>query len=300
MSEIIRKGSEVWKRPFALAGLLFTLAPVPIDLKKYQAVLLDLDGTLYHGGQPLPGAIELIRKLQTDGLTYACLTNSASSPQRAARRLAEMGLNIDPQRIHTAVAAACDYILENFPQKSQHNQVSESVPRVFNLCTESVQQLLDGKVQWVQSEHEPCDVVLAGSPANVYATEPRQRIALVLLRHGAALVSLCADRVYPSSRGLEFGSGALAAMLSYAADVKPIFCGKPERFFFMDMCHNLRLDPARCVLIGDNVESDVLGARSVGMATILTLSGVTRRRDLLKLPPELQPDHVVEDLTELL
>jgi hypothetical protein len=80
----------------------------------------------------------------------------------------------------------------------------------------------------------------AGAPSNAYATEDRQRVALLLLRHGAALVGLCADRVYPSPRGLEFGSGSQSAMLSYAANVEPFFCGKPEKIFFMELCQNAK------------------------------------------------------------
>lgn len=252
--------------------------------------MLDLDGTVYHEDHPLPGAIELIRKLQADGRKFACLSNSASSPLRVMDRLNTMGVDLEPDRIYTAAAAACDYVLETF----------EPRPRVFNLATESVREMLEGLVEWVQTTGEPCDVVIAGAPSNVHATDDRQRIALHLLRHGARLVGLCADRVYPSPRGLEFGSGAQCAMLAYAANVQPFFCGKPERIFFHELCHRIHIEPVHCVLIGDNLESDVKGARAVGMATILTLSGVTRRRDLQSLPPELQPDLIVEDLRELL
>jgi ribonucleotide monophosphatase NagD (HAD superfamily) len=160
--------------------------------------------------------------------------------------------------------------------------------------------MLEGKVDWVQKGDEPCDAIVAGAPSNVHATDERQRTALQLLRSGAALVGLCNDRVYPSPRGIEFGAGAMCAMLSYGADVKPVFCGKPERIFFTELCHRLRVDPTRCVLIGDNLESDVGGAKSVGMISVLTLSGVTHERDLKRLPPHLRPEHVVRDLTDLL
>jgi ribonucleotide monophosphatase NagD (HAD superfamily) len=160
--------------------------------------------------------------------------------------------------------------------------------------------MLDGLVEWVNTGGEPCDVVLSGAPSNAFATEPRQRIALQLLRRGAALVALCADRVYPSPRGLEFGSGAHAAMLSYASNVKPFFTGKPNQIFFMELCERVKVEPQRCVLIGDNLESDVMGAKNVGMSTVLVLSGVTRRRDLQQVVVEYQPDWVIEDLKELL
>ncbi len=270
--------------------------PSSIDLSTYDAILLDLDGTVYHEDHPLPGAVELIRKLQQENRRYACLSNSASSPLRVMQRLHTMGVDVDPGHIYTAAAAACDYVLKNFPEDSPGSRK----PRVFNLATESVREMLEGLVEWVQTGGEPCDAVISGAPSNVYATDERQRLALQLLRRGAALVGLCADRVYPSPRGLEFGSGAQGAMLAYAANVKPFFCGKPDQVFFLELCVRVNVAPQRCVIIGDNLESDVLGAKQVGMGTILVLSGVTRRRDLQRLAPQHQPDYVLEDLTELL
>jgi HAD superfamily hydrolase (TIGR01450 family) len=270
---------------------------VAIDLSQFAVVLLDLDGTVYHEEHPLPGAVELIHKLQADRLRFACLSNSSASPLRVMNRLNGMGVDVEPDQIYTAAAAACDYILQNFPPQTPWTPRAKA--RVFNLATESVQEMLEGMVDWVQGGGEPCDVVIAAAPSSLYATEERQRIALQLLRKVTPLVGLCADRVYPSPRGLEFGSGAMCAMLSYAANVKPFFCGKPEKIFFIELCHRLKVPPAKCVLIGDNLESDVFGAKALGMATILTLSGVTRRRDLLAIAPETRPDYVVEDLTEL-
>lgn len=261
-----------------------------IDLSTFEAVLLDLDGTVYHEDRPLPGAIELIRKFQADGRRFACLSNSASSPMRVMDRLQAMGVDLFPDDIYTAAAAACDYVVEHYGPR----------PRVFNLATESVQEMLGDIVDWVQSAGEPCDAVICGAPSNVYAIEDRQRLALQLLRKGAALVGLCADRVYPSPRGLEFGAGSLSSMLAYAAHVKPFFCGKPEKIFFLELCTRLKVSPSKCVLIGDNIESDVLGAKALGMESILVLSGVTRRRDLLRFDQSQQPEFVVDELTELL
>jgi HAD superfamily hydrolase (TIGR01450 family) len=268
--------------------------PDPLDLSQYAAVLLDLDGTVYHEDHALPGAVELIRRLQAEGRPYACLTNSTSSPERLTVRLRRMGVEVDPAHIYTAAAATADYVVEHF------GCGADSLPRVFNLSTEGVQEMLEGKVRWVQNPSEPCDVVICGVPLNVFATEERQRSAMLLLRQGAALVGICADRVYPSPRGLEFGVGAMAAMLAYAAGVTPVFCGKPEKIFFHELCARLGVEPHRCVLIGDNLESDIAGGKGIGMRTVLCLSGVHRREDAERLPPERRPDAIIGDLREVL
>jgi 4-nitrophenyl phosphatase len=266
---------------------------VPLDLRQYQAVLLDLDGTVYHEDHALPGAVELIRRLQEHGRKYACLTNSTMDPTRIAARLSQMGVEVDPEHIYPAAAAAADYAMAHFSDSRSGE------PRVINLATEGIRDLLDGKVQWVESENEQCDAVISGVPLNVYATNERQRIAMLLLRQGAALVAICADRIYPSPRGLEFGVGALAAMLAYAAAVEPIYCGKPEKLFFQELCHRLKVDPTKCVLIGDNPESDISGGKAVGMRTILTLCGITTRESVERLLPEHRPDAVIADLRDL-
>jgi 4-nitrophenyl phosphatase len=265
---------------------------VSFDFSPFDAVLLDLDGTLYYEEHVLPGAAELVRRIQREGRNYACLTNSTSSPQRLHARLSRMGIEMPPANIYTAAAAAADYVLE-------HCHAPDAPPRIFNLATEGLHDMLDGRVTWVVSEQEPCDAVIAGAPANVFATPDRQRTALYLLRAGAKLVGICADRVYPSPRGLELGSGALTHMMAYAANASPVFTGKPERIFFEELCRRLGVPPQRCVLVGDNLESDIAGAKHVGMATVLTLTGVTRPGDVPRIPPALAPNLIVDDLTKL-
>jgi HAD superfamily hydrolase (TIGR01450 family) len=270
-----------------------------MDFSPYQAVLLDLDGTVYHEDQPLPGAIELIRRLQADGQRFACLSNSSSSPLGVMERLGMMGVEIDPDNIYTAAAASCDYVLEKYGH--DESGPPHRKPRVYNLGSAGIQTMLEGFVDWVHTGGEPCNAVIVAAPTTDYARDEDRRLtALQLARRGADVIGMCADRVYPSPRGLEFGAGALTWMIAYAAGVEPVFCGKPQPLFFHELCKRLNVDPRWCLLIGDNLESDVAGGKGVGMRTIITLGGVTRRSDLRDWPAHMQPDLVVEDLTELL
>lgn len=271
---------------------------MPLDFSPYQAVLLDLDGTVYHEDHPLPGAIELIKRLQAEQRPFACLTNSSASPLRIMARLEMMGVDVDPNNIYTAAAAACDYVIETFGNLVDESGATRK-PRIYNLATESVDEMLGGLVDWVQASDAPCDAIIVGPPDTVYTDAQRQRTALLLARQGAKLIGICADRLFPSPRGIEFGAGAHTWMIAYAAGVEPTFCGKPQNLFFHELCKRLNVDPAWCLLIGDNLESDISGAKAVGMRTVLTLSGVCRREDLASVPENLQPDLLVEDLREL-
>jgi ribonucleotide monophosphatase NagD (HAD superfamily) len=117
---------------------------------------------------------------------------------------------------------------------------------------------------------------------------------------GAKLVGLCADRAYPTPRGFEIGAGGVTAMLAYAANVTPVYCGKPEAWFFLDLCKRLEVDPWKCVLIGDNLEADIAGAKRVGMKTILTLTGLATRLAGESAPADQRADRVINDLRDLL
>lgn len=260
------------------------------DFSNYAAILLDLDGTIYHADHALPGAVALLERLKREGRKYACLSNTTLSPQEVAQRLSGFGVTgLDADHIYTAAFAAITHILETFGPR----------PRVFNLATQGVHEMLDGKVHWVQGPGELCDVVMVGAPASQYASFDRQLMALQLLRDGAKLVGTSADRIYPTQTGVEFGSGALCAMLGYAANCTPYLSGKPQPVFFQNLCKKLGVEPSRCVLIGDNLETDIKGARQQGMMTILPLTGITNRKHLEALAPQDRPQLVIKDLTEL-
>lgn len=264
------------------------------DLRRYDAVLIDLDGTFYReepvGARVLPGAVELVRMLDARQQKYACLTNAGASPRQLSKRLTGMGVDIHPDHIWSCAAACAEYVLHRFGTNAS----------VFNMATEGMDELLSGKVRWTEHDQDRCDVVLAAGPVNRGASPERQWMALQLLRRGAALVGLCADRVYPSHRGFEFGSGAMTAMLAYAADTKPTFCGKPEEVFFRELCTRLGVAPERCILLGDNLDSDIAGARRVGMSSALMLTGITSRAEAARAGHERRPDFVVESMTNLI
>lgn len=264
---------------------------MPVDLSRFRAVLLDLDGTLCHDQHALPHAVDAVRRLQEMGKIIGVISNSGAGPLRVQMRLHAAAIEVDAARIYTAAAHTADHLLQSFDPVQLGRR-----PRIFNLSTESIQEMLTGKVDWVTTGGEPCDAIAAAAPTSPYCTLDRMRIALQLARGGAMLVGLCADRVFPSGRGIEFGSGSLTSMLAYAANITPTYCGKPQPGFFLDFCRHLEVTPGECLLIGDNLEADIAGGMRVGIQGVLTLTGVTRRRDLLQLPDELRPLDVIDDL----
>lgn len=260
------------------------------DLKSYDAVLLDLDGTIWHEEVALPGAVELIAALQKRRQPFAFISNSGLSPAKLLARLGRMGVSgVACEQVYSAASAACDYVRGRWPKGA----------RVFTIAGSAVDELLGDHVRFVdEADTQPADVVMSASLINPNVTIDRFQIALRHLIRGATLVALCNDRTYPTPRGEEVGAGGVAAMLSFAANVTPVLCGKPQRLFFEELCTHLKVRPDRCVLIGDNLESDIAGAGPLGMKTVLPLTGVTTRTHLEREHTH-RPDWVIEDLRAL-
>ncbi|MEM1013713.1 MAG: HAD-IIA family hydrolase [Planctomycetota bacterium] len=263
---------------------------MPRKLSDYAGVLLDLDGTLVKHAAAMPGAVELVRHLKSLGVPTLVVTNSTNGPSRVGERLEHAGLDVDPRLILTAAQAAMDDLVVEFGK-----------PRVFNLgqgdMDDVIRQL--GTLVDVDGD-QACDAVLVGTPPNARATPDRQRHAVRLLRHGARLVGVCADRLYPSRHGLEIGCGAFCQMLAFAAGTRATFNGKPEKAFFLDACRLINADPTECLMIGDNLDADILGAKAVGMRAGLVLGGVSTRADAQQQPRELRPAFVADDLRAVL
>ncbi len=206
-----------------------------------------------------------------------------------------MGVDVDLDRVYTAAAAAADYVVEPLSPAGR-----QQAPRIYNLATEGIQDMLDGLVDWVQTEAEPCDAVVIGAPCQFacHAGTPAGGPASAAKGRGRGR-NLLRSRLSQRSRPGIRQRGALLATLLRRRRRTDLLRKTPGNFF-EELCRRLKVQPDWCLLIGDNLESDIFGAKAVGMRTILTLTGVTRRGDLAKLPAEWQPDLVIEDLTELL
>jgi HAD superfamily hydrolase (TIGR01450 family) len=236
-------------------------------------MLLDLDGTLCVGDDALPGARELMTWLNEANLPHAVVSNTTRSGRQIAERLRRNNLPLAP--IFTAADAACRHVGDR---------------RVFNLCGDGITDNLPPRQ--LTELNAPADAVIVGTPRDPAASIERQQWALKLLLDGAELVGTCDDRTYPSPRGLEIGAGPLTRQLAHAADVQPIFCGKPEPWFFRAALRHLDLRPGRAVwMVGDNPESDIAGGRAAGLSTCLIRTG---------LQADAEADATFADLSALL
>lgn len=267
-----------------------------IDMKfsDFDAILFDMDGTLYHADHALPGAAETLAHLKAMGKPTGCVSNAAwRTADQLHERLTRMGIDMPADRIHTAGAAMADWIAGRWAK-----------PRVCAFAGAAFERMLGERATLVRRQDEPCDVVaLAGflHADDVPFDKALAATALWHLRAGAMLAVSCRDRVYPTADGVAIGSGSWAAMFIHAAELPPErvhYAGKPDAEFFRSFCKKINVRPERCLLVGDNLESDIRGGMNAGMSTAIVMSGVTDHTRLLT--SSLKPDGVFEDLAHLL
>ena len=252
----------------------------------YDAALLDLDGVLYLGSQPVAHAREAVAEVRRAGMRTAFVTNNASRlPEVVAQQLVELGIDAEPEDVVTSGQAAARYLADRLPSGS----------RVLVVGTDALSQLV-AETGLVPVRTAPAAAVVQGFSVTTGWEELAE--AAVVLRSGALWVAGNADSTIPTPRGPLPGNGALLAALEVATGREPVVVGKPE-----PELHGVsvaRVDARRPLVVGDRLDTDVLGAVRAGADSLLVLTGVTSRADLLAAPQGLRPTYVGHDLRALL
>jgi len=245
-----------------------------------RVVLLDIDGVLTVSWRPLPGAAEALGWLDTQGIAMRLVTNTSSATCREiADRMGTAGLPVDSDHIMTAVSAAAHYLAATYPG------VGCLVLNEGDLTEDLV------GVEQVDADRAGV-VLLGGAGPNVGYRELNQAFELALA--GIPLVALHRNTRFQTSGGLALDMGAFLVGLESAAGVEATVVGKPAPAFFRAALAELRAGAERAVMVGDDIESDVLGAQAVGITGVLVRTGKFRPSDLDRSAG--RPDHVIADI----
>jgi 4-nitrophenyl phosphatase len=259
---------------------------VPTPLSAIRAVLLDMDGVLWRGDQGLPGLGQLFAWLHTQSIPYALVTNNSSQhPEQYLAKLAGLGIhNVALERIMTSGAAAARYLQTHYPAGTRVHVVGMSGLR--RLITEAGFTVVDDDAR----------VVVSGIDREW--TYAKAMVAMRLLRAGAEFIGTNGDATFPVPDGLAPGAGSILAMLSTASGKTPILMGKPEPAMFEAALHVVGQPANATLMVGDRLDTDIAGARALGLVTALLLSGVSQREDAAHSPTP--PDYIFDDLPALL
>lgn len=249
------------------------------------AILLDIDGVLHVSGEAIPGAADAVGALREAGHRLRFVTNNTTRPRaRLAAELSALGIEVEEDEVATTARAA-GRLLQGL--------------RVMPVTMEAIHDDLAQHVTLVDSE---ADAVLVGGADESDETERVFRWgnlnrAFGELREGARLVSLHKNGWWQTAAGPLLDSGAFVAGLEYAAGVEAEVVGKPTAAYFEAALAELGASPAEAVMVGDDVASDVGGAKAVGMRGVLVRTGKFRKDALEAAEPK--PDAVLDSIADL-
>jgi HAD superfamily hydrolase (TIGR01458 family) len=251
---------------------------------RLRAALIDIDGVLTVSWRPLRGAAEALARLRNMGLALALLTNTTSRTRAAVTTmLLDAGLPITADDVVTAPALTASYIAEHYADA-----------RCLLLNSGDIRADLTG-VRLVEDNGD-ADVIIIGGAGNEFSYAALNR-AFARLRNGARLVAMHRNLYWRIHEGLQLDGGAFLLGLEAAASVTAEVVGKPAPGFFASALSQLHVDAAEAVMIGDDIDADVLGAQRLGITGVLVKTGKF-------LPEALEaadgiPDYVVDSITDV-
>ncbi|MGH3996975.1 MAG: HAD-IIA family hydrolase [Pseudonocardiaceae bacterium] len=256
-------------------------------LEGYDAVLLDLDGTVVRGAEAVPEAPEVVTELRQAGRSVLFITNNASrAADEVAEHLTALGVQTAPQDILTSGQAAVAMLAAKLPAGAAVLVVGSEA------LAAAVQSV--GLRPVTAASEQPSAVVQGHSTETGWV---RLAEACLAIRRGAMWIACNVDRTLPTERGLLPGNGAMVMALQAATDREPVVAGKPARPL-LDTAME-RTGAQRPLVVGDRLDTDVAGAHAAGLDSLLVLSGVADAVGLLAAPPEQRPVHLGADLRVL-
>jgi NagD protein len=245
--------------------------------------LIDMDGVIYRGTDVLPGADRFIHELRAANVPFLFLTNNSQRTRRdVATKLQRLGIDAEEHHVFTCAMATARFLAQQKPNGTA---------------------FVIGEGGLLTALHDNGYSVVDKDPDYVVVGEGRTftfemvEAALRMILAGAKLVATNLDPNCPTHNGMRPGCGATVAMLETASGVKAFSVGKPSPIMLRAARKELGLTTDQTVVIGDTMETDILGGVQLGFKTILVLSGGTRREDLTHFT--YRPDRVVESIAEL-
>jgi 4-nitrophenyl phosphatase len=251
-------------------------------LASIRAFVLDMDGVIWRANQPIGDLPWIFSRLKTGGYQVVLATNNSTlTPALYVQKLKGFGVELERWQVINSSQTAAHYLKQRFPDGGPVYVLGE-VGLVEALNEEG----------FIHQERE-VKAVVAGMDRQLNFEKLKQ--ATMLIRAGALFVGTNPDVTFPTPEGLIPGAGAILAALETATSVKPVVVGKPSPQMYRVALQRLKLPPELVLVVGDRIETDIVGAQQIGCRSALVLSGVTSREDAEKWRPA--PDLIAADLT---
>ena len=253
----------------------------------YDVVLLDLDGVVYVGGRAVPHAVEVLRSAREMGVQLGFITNNASrTPEQIAAHLMKLGVTARPEAVVTSGQAVATMLSERYPPGT----------RVAVLGAEGLRAALKQRALEPVAVDDDAVAIVTGYGPDVPWSDIMR--AATRIRGGLPWFAANIDSTIPTAFGEAPGHGAQVELLSRFSGVVPTVAGKPAVPLFDEA--RRRIGGGAVLMVGDRLDTDILGANDAGIDSLLVLTGVTTRHDVTKARAEERPTYISGDLRGLL
>ncbi len=248
-----------------------------------KAFIIDMDGVIIKGKKIIPGADVFVDKLQKGSYKFLFLTNNSyhTSPE-LKERLLQIGIDVPEDSFYTSAMATASFL------KYQKPECSAFVIGGKGLLAEL-------ESSGVQITNEKPDYVIIGETEDY--DYPKIIEATLLIQEGARFIATNPDITGPTKRGPVPACGALVAPIEKATGVAPYFLGKPNPAMMYWARRKIGVHSANCFLIGDRMDTDIVGGLESGMTSCLVLTGVTTEKMVSRFP--YQPDYIFNNVGEI-
>ncbi len=245
--------------------------------------IMDMDGVIVVGTQPVPGAAEFIGRLADAGRRFLILTNnSIYTPRDLASRLRHSGIEVSEEHVYTSGVATARFLHSQRPRGTAYAIGEAGLTTALH------------DIGYTLSEHDPDYVVLGET--STYSFERITR-AIRLIMGGARFIATNPDTTGPAEGGIAPATGAVAALIERATGVAPYFVGKPNPLMLRTALRAIDAHSEDTAMIGDRMDTDIVMGIESGLETILVLTGVTTREQAERFP--YRPTHIVGSVAEI-
>jgi len=255
---------------------------------QFDVLLADLDGVIYEGTKAINGAVSAINDLQSQGIRVGYVTNNSSrKPETITEQLQGFGISSKPEDIISSGQTAVELLATKIPAGSKVLVVGGDGLRA---------RVTAGGFEIVDSSEENPAAVIQGFAPDVSWRDLAE--ASYSIQKGAVWVATNNDWTLPQEKGVAPGNGTLVSAVHTAVGAFPLFAGKPEPAIFETALKVF--NSANALFVGDRLETDILGANRAGISSVLVLTGISSRKDVLAASVEERPTYIIDSLQELL
>jgi 4-nitrophenyl phosphatase len=259
-------------------------------LLEKKGFILDVDGVIGRGDKPIPQAVEAVNKLISMGKRVVFVSNNSTRSRRIyMQRFKEFGVDISEEQMFLTTYVTATYIRQNYGKSKVFTTGEAGLAEELKLAGHEI------------VDYRDADILVVGSNRQI-SFEILTKALRMCLDRDKIYIATNPDKIFPSEDGPVPGTGMIIGALYWMTDRMPdCICGKPERVIMQQALEYLQLKAEEVVVVGDQIDVDVLAGKNIGATTLLVLSGVTTRQNLNRMVEKFntKPDYILNDFSEL-